>query len=47
MARITVATKIEQSVKKEVEKVAKLEKRSLSNMIEVLIDRGLEVTKKN
>ncbi len=42
-----MATKIEQSVKKEVEKVAKLEKRSLSNMIEVLIDRGLEVTKKN
>ena len=42
MAKITIAAKIEQEDKNEIDKLAKEQMRTTSNMIEVIIRKGLQ-----
>ncbi|MFC1731510.1 hypothetical protein ACFL6I_14425 [candidate division KSB1 bacterium] len=47
MPKANISAKIEQDVKKEIKSIAKQEKRTESNMIEVLIDMGIKKYKES
>ncbi|MFC1556970.1 ribbon-helix-helix protein, CopG family [candidate division KSB1 bacterium] len=47
MPKTNISAKIEQDVKKEIKRMAKQEKRTESNMIEVLIDMGIKKYKES